>query len=47
MTMSSIAASSTPSATASRARTLRACASASGLPRVPIRKGAAAEDCTM
>ena len=43
----SIAASFTPSATASRARTVRACTSASGLPRVPMRKGAAPEDCAM
>ena len=42
---SSIAASSTPSAPASRARTVRACTSASGLPREPIRKGAV--DCVI
>ena len=38
MMTSSIASSFTPSAAASRARTVRACTSASGLPRVPMRK---------
>jgi hypothetical protein len=36
----SIAASLQPHATASAARVMRACASASGLPRVPMRKSA-------
>ena len=46
MMLSSIASSDTPSAAASRARTVRACTSASGLPRVPMRKMVVA-DCVI
>src|ERR1039458_9628789 len=45
MIVSSIASSSSPSAVAKRARTVRTCTSASGLPREPIRKGAV--DCVI
>ena len=45
MTTSSISSSLAPKAAASRARTVRACTSASGLPRVPIRKRAV--DCAI
>jgi hypothetical protein len=43
MILSSIASAGNPCAAARRARTMPACASASGLPRVPIRT---TEDCT-
>jgi hypothetical protein len=48
MTFSSIRSSASPCAAAMRSRTCRAWASASGEPRVPIRKTAAAtEDCAI
>jgi hypothetical protein len=48
ITVSAISSCARPCAAARRARTSRACASASGLPRVPMRKAAedGAEDCT-
>ena len=47
MTAIAMASGATPWAEASRARTSWACHSASGLPRVPMRRNGAAEDCVM